>query len=109
MSRNLLYFIRLLDIWNLDLAVPTRSSNHIERPLVHVVLYIPAPKLLSNHPLRVVNPIIALAGIFANCDLHVIEACSFVADPRLSRIFTHLIVENLCLVGLRVPDADAGL
>ena len=65
--------------------------------------------MLSNHPLRVVDPIIALAGILTNCDPHIVQACSFVANPRRSRILTHVIVENLCLVGLRIPDADAGL
>ena len=63
----------------------------------------------SNHPFCVIDQVFALLGIFSNRDLHVIQACSSVAYERRSRILTHLIVENLYLVVLRVPEADAGV
>ena len=81
----------------------------MERPLALVVLNVPILDQLSNHPFGIVDPVVALLGIFANCDLHVFMGCSCVANGRRSRILTHLIVKNLCLVGLRIPDADAGL
>ena len=109
MARNLLHFIRQFAIWNLNLAVLTRPSDHFERPLTPVVVYRLIVVRPSNHPFRVIDQVLALLGIFSNCDLHVIQACSSVAYERRSRILTHLIVENLCLVVLRIPDADAGV